>query len=218
MDTTPSSDSIEVVNLFILFGRMTVTYEGRASSTLQEGSYLLIRKPDGSTMVHGSDLTVPLNYQPAGSRMYQQGWTLTVISKKEKMVVEVVEVLNIYRPREWSEHKIQIVRTEKELRNRLALDIHQYIPGVVEIYKEFPTEHGPVDLVAVDAAGVHHVFEVKRQAISINSVTQLRRYMEAMSPKVSIRGYVAAPTIQSNAAAYIAKHDISFIKVEHKRA
>src|SRR5947209_1248902 len=61
----------EVTDPFILLADCQVTYEGRASSVLPRGHYLLVRKADGSFLVHGARLTTPLNYQGAGSRLFR---------------------------------------------------------------------------------------------------------------------------------------------------
>lgn len=206
----------EVPNSFILFGRMAVRYEGRASSTLEVGSYLLIRKPDGSTSIHGGDLNIPLNYQPAGSRMYQDGWKLTVTSKKEMMEIDVIEILSIYRPKEWDANRITIIKTERDLRTALTKEIHKHIPNAISTKEEIWTEYGPIDLTVIDSSNVKHIFEIKRAAISINAVTQVRKYMEALQTDGSIvRGYVSAPTIYANALKYAEKHGITFIEIKH---
>ena len=217
MDIKPGENSTEVRNSFVLFGRMSVAYEGRASSTLESGYYLLVRKPDGSTMVHGADLTVPLNYQSSGSKMYQHGWSLTVCSKKEQMKIDIHEVLNLYRPDEWSNHKIVIVRTEKQLRDWLADNLDQYISDLVEVRKEMPTEHGPIDLIGIDAAGTYHVFELKRHRISVAAAVQLRKYMDAMERAGhKVLGYVVAPSIIPGAQIYCDRQGYRYIRIEHR--
>lgn len=217
MNITPDGDSVEVTNSFIMFAKMSVIYDGRATSTLQPGYYLLIHKPDGSTMVHGPCLTTPLNYQVSGSKIYQQGWTLTVLSKKEKMTIEVIEVLSIYRPKEWSEHRIDIVKTERELTDKLVAEINDHIPNVISIHREFPTEHGPVDLVAIDTNGIYHVFEVKRYRISISSAIQLRKYLDAMeSAGYKTIGYLVAPNIIASAKIYCERQGYTYIEILHR--
>src|SRR4051812_3895718 len=67
----PRTHRREVTDPFILLADCQVFYEGRASSVLPRGHYLLVRKADGSFLVHGARLTTPLNYQGAGSRLFR---------------------------------------------------------------------------------------------------------------------------------------------------
>ncbi len=59
----------EVTEPFVALVDCEVPYDGRARSTLRRGHYVLMRKADGSFLVHGASLTVPVNCQPAGSRL-----------------------------------------------------------------------------------------------------------------------------------------------------
>ncbi len=200
----------EVKHGFILFGKMSVTYSGRASSTLEPGYYLLIRKPDGSTAIHGGELIPALNYQQAGSKMYQEGKQLTVKSDTETMVIDILEILNCYKPTQWSTNKIKLNKTEKQLRDWLADNIKNYLPNIINTIKEAPTAHGPVDLIAIDSQDTNHIFEIKRTTINLSAITQVRKYMETFDNPV---GYVAAPSIFKNAQLYADRHKITYIKL-----
>src|SRR5215216_2718640 len=79
----------EVTGPLVLQADCEVYYEGRASSALRRGHYLLIHKEDGSFQIHGSRLTVPLNYQPAGSRLYRTAEGYLCVSRREAMRVVV---------------------------------------------------------------------------------------------------------------------------------
>ena len=46
----------------ILIANCSVKYEGRASSTLEDGDYLIIIKDDNTMQIQGQKLTKPLNY------------------------------------------------------------------------------------------------------------------------------------------------------------
>src|SRR5205814_4714739 len=119
----------EITGPFVLMADCEVLYEGRASSTLRRGQYLLIRKADGSFLVHGASLTVPLNYQPAGSRLFRTPEGFLCQGKTETMRVVVHRVTARLPSGPWDDHRIQIVRTERELRDKLARNLGRYIPG-----------------------------------------------------------------------------------------
>jgi RecB family endonuclease NucS len=195
-----------------------VEYEGRARSTLRRGHYLLIRKDDGTFLVHGARRTTPLNYQPAGSRLYRTTNGFLCEGRAESIRVVVHRILIRMVPDRWDAHPIEIARTERELADRLARRVRQWIPGVVEVCREFPSEHGAVDIVAIDGRGVHHVIEVKRARATIAAAVQLRKYLEALADDGHVvRGYLAAPTIAGTARAYCLKHGIAYLDIQHAK-
>nr|WP_309138847.1 endonuclease NucS [Haloterrigena gelatinilytica] len=60
------ADGIEREALVTVFGRCTVDYEGRASSTLETGDRHVMLKPDGAALVHTDEGQQPVNWQPPG--------------------------------------------------------------------------------------------------------------------------------------------------------
>ncbi|WP_407067146.1 endonuclease NucS [Haloterrigena salinisoli] len=60
------ADGIEREALVTVFGRCTVDYEGRASSTLEAGDRHVMLKPDGAALVHTDEGQQPVNWQPPG--------------------------------------------------------------------------------------------------------------------------------------------------------
>jgi RecB family endonuclease NucS len=109
--------------------------------------------------------------------------------------------------------EIAIVRTEKELVNKLFQNWTDYIDGDFEMVRtEFPTTLGPVDLAGIEVDGHYHLVEVKRGNISIQNVSQLNRYVAAMrdAGKV-VSGYIASPKIGCRARAYCESLGFSYI-------
>jgi len=215
---TPDDGYTELQHPFVAYARCAVTYDGRASSQLRVGNYLLVHKSDGSFLVHGSDLCTPLNYQPARSRLYRTPSGLVCRSKKERMVVTVEEYYFERQLAGWSDHKIAIVRTERELQAKLERELPALLPEyeITAVHREFATELGPVDLVAVDSRGWHHVVEVKRAQATVAAGVQLRKYVEVLAERGhTVRGYVAAPTIAPNALAYLTKRGFRYLAVSH---
>ncbi|WP_394295604.1 endonuclease NucS [Natrialba asiatica] len=60
------ADGIDRGALVTVFGRCTVEYDGRASSTLDAGDRHVMLKPDGAALVHTDEGQQPVNWQPPG--------------------------------------------------------------------------------------------------------------------------------------------------------
>ena len=67
---------------------------------------------------------------------------------------------------------------------------------------EFPTEVGPIDILAVDETGAFVVFELKRARSPDRAIGQLSRYMGWVKQTVGkgqqVRGVIVAKTISQN--------------------
>lgn len=207
---------INISKPFILYANCSIVYDGRAYSTLAGGHYLIIYKSDGSLLIHGKNLCKPLNYQPAGSKLTLEGNIITSINKKEKIVINITEIINIQSIDNWSDTKIEIKRTEKELVDKLFNNWDEYIDGeFAELIREYHTEHGPIDLLGIASNGVYHAVEVKRKKASISNGTQLKKYVDAIVDQGhSVIGYLASPEINDNVINYLNRHGFKWIKVE----
>lgn len=206
----------EVTAPFVLLADCEVYYDGRGRSALRRGHYLLIRKDDGSFLVHGARLITPLNYQPARSPLYRPPEGYLCRGRHESIRVVLHRELVRMDPRRWDDHPIEIARTERQLADRLARRIARDIPGVIEVFREFPTPCGAVDIVAIDAEGTHHVVEVKRSRATIHAGVLLGKYLEALAERgLDVRGYIAAPTIAETARAYCQKRGYTYLDIPH---
>lgn len=90
---------------------------------------------------------------------------------------------------------------EDHLQRYLAEQIERIGKGASLIRREYPTAIGPVDIMAVDADGVHVAIEIKRHG-EIDGVEQLTRYCELLNrdPLLKpVRGVFAAQTITPQA-------------------
>lgn len=201
---------------FILYAQAEVFYDGRACSTLEIGNYLVIHKADGALLIEASTKTTPRNYQGPGAILTQHEHVL--ISKRKQEIIKIVihKLHSISYLSNWSDSKIIITKTEKELVKKIIDNWADYIPGeFVTIQQEFPTLLGPVDIVGVDMNKLHHVVEVKRKNISVPHVSQLDRYVSAVRDiGEEAIGYIAAPKIGKNALAYCATQGFQYIKVD----
>lgn len=193
-----------------LYVDASVTYDGRASSTLERGKYAILIKSDGSFQVHGGSLIAPLNYQPAKSTIEYDGERLICKRKSEVINVSIHSLLHLYEMDLLDDKNIKIIRTEADLVKKLASTVHDFVPNVKSVVLEHQTEHGPIDLLAMDDDGKHHIMEVKRRKASITACTQLKRYAECFSDPIL---YLVAPDITRKAAEYCSANSIIFKKL-----
>lgn len=197
---------------FVLYAEAEVVYNGRAYSTLKRGNYIFINKPDGSFQVHGPSMTPALNYQPAGSKLNINQSSITCNSKKESLTVQIHNINNIMLVDNWSDNKIIITRTEKELQLSLADNIKRYLGfEPTQVVKEHPTEYGPIDVLAIDESGIHHIIEVKRNKISIAACNQVMKYVSTFNNSAIVKPYVAGPSIGCKALKYCSIKSINYI-------
>ena len=208
---------VRVEQPFILYAKCRVDYDGRAKSTLEAGNHLIIHKNDGTLLIHGGALCTPLNYQPPGAILYKQGNQLISKRKDETIIITVEETLSYDELCDWSSKKIEIHKTERELRDFIA-DNLETILGVkfLEVYTEFQTPVGNVDILGIDEFEVYHVIEVKRGSASLASCSQLERYsnyfIEIMK---TVKDYLACPKISANALKYAADMRQTWVQIDH---
>lgn len=200
---------------WVMFANCEVFYDGRASSTLARGNYLVVYKRDRSVSIHNSMTVMPSNYIGAGSKLKKGNNQIIFSRKGETVRIEIHHVHFLNRLDDWSEFKIAICRTEKELARKIFDNWGDYFDGDFEVVEmEFGTDLGPIDIAGFTRES-EYLVEVKRRSIMVKDVTQLRRYMEARSETGKIvHGFIAAPTIGKRALLYLRKHGLSFLQVD----
>ena len=209
---------IRVEQCFILYANCQVDYNGRAKSFLENGNFLIIHKGDGTLLIHGGTLCTPRNYQPPGAILKLFDNKLISDRKGEKIVITINKKLDYTELTNWSTNKIDISKTEDNLRNYIADNIDKLL-GIksVEVYKEFKTPVGSVDLLAIDSKGLYHIIEVKRGTASLQSVSQLTRYSDYfLSIERNICDYVASPKISKNALRLMNEQSQTWLQVDHQ--
>jgi len=207
---------IDVASPFILFAQCEVIYDGRAASTLELGNYLIIHKADGSIQIQAGDKTMPRNYQGAGSTLERRGHVLISKCKSETISIIIHKLYNISYLSNWSCAEIVIIRTEKELVDKLFRNWTDYIDGeFVMVRTEFLTSLGPVDLAGIEVDDHYHLVEVKRGNISIQNISQLNRYVSAIRDAGKVAtGYIASPKIGCRARAYCESLGFRYLRLE----
>jgi RecB family endonuclease NucS len=200
-------------NPFIIYADCEVIYNGRAASVLNRGNYVIIRKVDGSFLIHGSNKSTPINYQGPKSKIKIINDQIIVNRKKESIIVKVYCIRNINVLEGWSVGNLNISMTEKDLVKKFIANPEQYLrwqPATVT--QEFKTAMGPVDVLCIDALGGKSIIEFKRHKITLNHCMQLKKYVEAMGSNVI--GYVAAPDINKKALEYCHLNNFNYIKID----
>lgn len=211
------NNKIRVEQSFVLYAYCSVQYDGRAKSFLDPGNYLITHKNDGTLRIDGGALCTPLNYQPPGAILYQNGNQLTSKRKEEIIVIEIFQLHYYQELKNWSTNKIEITKTEAELRDYLIDNIEQTLKiKAKEVFKEFKTPVGLVDILVIDENNTYHVIEVKRGKSNLATCSQLERYAYYfISIMKNVQDYIASPDISTNALKFAQENFQNYLKVEH---
>lgn len=209
---------IRVERSFTLFANCQVDYDGRAKSTLKSGNYLIIHKSDGTLLIHGGTLCTPRNYQPPGAILHKVGNVLLSIRKNEKIMITIKKVINYCEVNDWSDHKVNITRTERELCDYIANNINEVLGfKPIEVHVEFTTPVGRIDILVIDEYDIYHIIEVKRGKASLSTCSQLERYsnyfIEIMK---NVCDYVASPDASQNAINYMNEQRQAWLQINHR--
>ena len=206
---------IRVDRTFSLYAKCAVNYKGRAESSLEPGNYLIIRKGDGSLMIHGPKKLRPLNYQPPGAVLIYRGDQLISKRKDEIIIITLLNIINYTEYEDWTNNSIDICMTENDLREQIIKNIDVILHDqIIEVTKEFQTPYGAIDILAVGST--YHVVEIKRGKAGISSCTQLLRYLgyfeEIKQPAI---GWIMSPKIVEKARIYLEERGCKWVSVQH---
>lgn len=187
-------DGFERGDLVTLFGRCTVSYEGRAASDLGSGDRLLVLKPDGTALVHTDEGREPVNWQPPGSAHHVavRDGHLRVRSTRrspdETLTVRFERVEHLTSMTVTGGRDLTLHGTEADLKTRVVEHPDLIEPGFVPKATERETNAGPIDVFGVDTAGRPVVVELKRRRVGPDAVGQLARYVRAIREEQGGRG------------------------------
>ncbi len=206
---------------FCLFAECSVVYDGRASSLLEYGNYLIIYKQDGSVGIHGASMVMPCNYISSGASLSidyhtcgRINTTLLFRHRRERVVVGIGHIYFINYLENWSLNKPVMQRTERELALKIFNNWFDYFDDDFEIIMmEAPTSLGPIDILGLTAT-TNYVVEVKRKHAGVAAVSQLLRYIEALQPpNRQYVGVLAAPGISKKAMEYLQSHGLRYLEI-----
>lgn len=210
---------------FLIFGEAEVLYDGRASSTLARGNYLIIKKQDGSLIIHGANHVPALNYISSNSTVRVEGNNIVATRRSEIIKIIIYSCDHLIPLNDWSENKVQVRKTEGELTAKIIADPAKYLgPGEYTAHRERSTLAGPVDLVLISTD--IYIIEVKRKKVTLKDCYQVQRYLDAfdrlalvekknfkVEQDCKVIGCLAGPAISIDALNHCNENNIKYLQV-----
>ncbi|MFB6195939.1 MAG: endonuclease NucS [Haloplanus sp.] len=211
-------------DLITVFGRCTVEYDGRASSSLGAGDRLLVLKPDGSALVHTDEKRTPVNWQPPGCDHFAsvRDGRLRVRSVRrspdELLDVRFDRVHHLAAYDVTDPDDLDLQGSEADLKEHVLANPERIEPGFEPLATERETAAGPMDVFGEDADGTPVVVELKRRRVGPDAVGQLRRYVDALGRELgddpSVRGVLVAPSVTDRAATLLDREGLEFVPLD----
>jgi RecB family endonuclease NucS len=210
--------------LIQIAGEAEVTYAGRAASTAEAGTYLLLLKRDGSLQIHHPTGIKPMNWQPRTDSVtasVQDGSCVLTASRRSPAETVTVVMLDIHLAQALElqdQAGFILAGSEAQLQATLARHPELIEPGLKVLDRELVSGAGSMDLYAQDAEGRYVVVELKRSKATQEAVHQLSRYVEAVRKVLPVtarvRGILAAPAISRPAALSLERAGLEFREVQ----
>ena len=202
-------------------GLCTVNYTGRASSKLDRGERLLIKKQDSALLVHGPDNYQPKNWQPEVDsfdvEVRDEALVLTAsrFSPDEKVEVFFDEISLITVDQLVDKSELKIAGHEVDIHESIEEDPEMIEEGLKVVERERETPAGFIDVFARDESDDYVVIEVKRNP-DYNTVLQLQRYVDEIEDEFNgdIRGILVAPKMTDKVLDYLEERGLEFVNVD----
>jgi endonuclease len=201
-----------------------VDYAGRLTAHLPMATRLLMRKSDGSVLVHSDGGSYkPLNWMSPPCRVTEgvseDGVPEWVVTGKDGDTLRILlrEVLHDSAHDLGIDPGLQKDGVERHLQELLAEHPGALADGLTLVRREFPTAIGPVDLMCRDPENRSVAVEVKRRG-EIDGVEQLTRYLELLNrdPHLRpVRGILAAQEIRPQARVLATDRGIACAVVDY---
>lgn len=193
----------------------SVDYAGRLAAHLPRARRVLMRKGDGSILVHSDGGSYkPLNWmtppctiserQPDDEQAaagIAEVWEVVQGKTQDRLIISLFEVLSDESFDLGVDPGLVKDGVEAHLQELLADQIEVLGEGHELVRREYQTAIGPVDILARDASGQSVAIEIKRRG-EIDGVEQLTRYLELMNrdPVLApVSGVFAAQIIKPQA-------------------
>ena len=207
----------------LIVARCEVSYTGRGSTFLPEGTRLLMIKEDGTVMLwsDGGGLSVkPLNWMTPPTAI-EESETRIVVRKcagrsEDRLEIVLHDVLSDVTHEMGEAAGLEKDGVERHLQEELAARPDVLGAGLRLVRREWPTDLGPVDLMCRDENGGWIAVEVKRVA-TIDAVEQLTRYLERIRSdpaRAGCRGILAGEQIKPQAATLAEARGIECARVD----
>jgi len=217
----------------LVIAKCSVDYAGRLSAHLPLATRLLVLKADGSVLVHSDSLSYkPLNWmsppctiavmQPEAEQAdagVTEIWRVAQAKTADLLVISIHEILHDSAHELGIDPGLRKDGVEADLQRLLAEQIELLGEGHRLVRREYMTAIGPVDILAVDAAGASVAVEVKRRG-DIDGVEQLTRYLELMNrdPRLApVTGVFAAQEIKPQARTLAQDRGIRCLVLDYDR-
>lgn len=202
-------------------GLCTVDYTGRASSKLDRGERLLIKKQDSALLVHGPENYQPKNWQPEVDRFnteVKHGSLVIEALRRdpdEKVEIFFDEVSLITVDQLVDKSELKVAGHEVDIHESIEEEPEMVEEGLKIVERERETDAGYIDVFARDSEDDYVVIEVKRNP-DYNTVLQLQRYVEEIEEEfeASVRGILVAPKVSDKVLDYLDERGLEFVKVE----
>jgi RecB family endonuclease NucS len=215
----------------LVIARCSVDYAGRLSAHLPLATRLLVLKADGSVLVHSDSLSYkPLNWMspPCTISMLEpepeqsavgvaEIWKISQAKTADLLVISIHEILHDSAHDLGIDPGLQKDGVEAHLQKLLAEQIELLGAGYRLVRREYMTAIGPVDILALDAAGHSVAVEIKRRG-DIDGVEQLTRYLELMNrdPHLApVSGVFAAQEIKPQARTLALDRGIRCVTLDY---
>ncbi|MFB6154458.1 MAG: endonuclease NucS [Haloferacaceae archaeon] len=218
--------AVERGDVITMFGRCTVEYDGRATSSLGPGDRLVVLKPDGTILVHTDEKRKPVNWQPPGcdhDASVRDG-RLHVVSTRsnpeERLAVAFEQVHQFSALDVTDERELDLRGSEEDLRRYLLDHPDELEEGFEPLETERESAAGPMDVYGRDAEGRPTVVELKRRRVGPDAVSQLDRYVRALAEELGdeeVRGVLVAPSVTDRAAELLASFGFDHVAVDLTR-
>ena len=192
----------------VLIANCNVQYDGRASSILENGDYLIIIKDDNSIQIQGQKLNKSLNYMNCKT-IERYSNRIIAKSKKEQIIINLNNTIS-KTEFNLSDNRPKLINTENDLVNKLAINLNLVTnEEIIKVTKEYRTKYGNIDLF-VETTSNNYIIEVKRHKININACKQIQKYLECIKGT----GILCAPKIIKSAQEYCDTHNLKYLKLE----
>jgi RecB family endonuclease NucS len=201
----------------LLFVRCRVDYEGRVSTTLGMGDRFVLRKADGTVLVHSDTGHEPQNWQPAGTTVQiTETDPLEIVALQSDpdgvLTIECGSVFCALLARLDDDATLDLTGSEEDLRTLLFNNPDRLEPGFTPREKERETPAGPVDIWGHDGSNNPVIVELKRRRVGPDAVSQLSRYVESVEQDV--RGILVAPSVTDRARRLLEDNDLELRQIE----
>jgi len=176
-------------------------------------------KADGCVAIHADGGAYkPLNWMNAPNNIeyFDDRWVITN-PKKEQLTIHIEEVISDFSEEFGIDPGLQKDGVEAHLQVLLAEKPDVIEAGLELIRREYPTDIGPVDILARTPGGETVAVEIKRRG-DIDGVEQLARYLERLDNDARlapVRGIFVAQIIAPQARTLAEARGMTWVEVDY---